>query len=203
MGMEPPSQMPRAGQWLLDETHRDELADRLIEFLVAHHSRDPLADGIPTEAARQALDLPDPALLTLVLKAPAAAEISWHDGRLRLSTALPESLRIALRKVQSDLRKQPFNAPTAAELAQLGLSEKELAAAARAGELLRIARGLVLLPDAELDALERLSKLSSPFTLSQAKQALRTTRRVAVPLLERLARQGYTQRLEDGRHRLR
>ncbi|WP_216592346.1 SelB domain-containing protein, partial [Verrucosispora sioxanthis] len=36
-----------------------------------------------------------------------------------------------------------------------------------------------------------------PFTLSAARQALDTTRRVAVPLLELLDRRGLTRRLPD------
>ena len=82
------------------------------------------------------------------------------------------------------------------------VAERELAAAERAGALLRIAPGLVLLPDAEQRAVERLAQLPAPFTLSQARKALRTTRRVAVPLLEHLARRGRTERLDDGTHRV-
>ena len=41
------------------------------------------------------------------------------------------------------------------------------------------------------------------YTLSAARQALGTTRRVAVPVLELLARRGGTMRTEDGTHRLR
>ncbi|MER7082414.1 SelB domain-containing protein, partial [Saccharopolyspora kobensis] len=80
--------------------------------------------------------------------------------------------------------------------------DRELAAAARVGELLRVAPGLVLLPDAEQQAVERLTPLPEPFTLSQARQALDTSRRVAVPLLELLAHRGRTRRLPDGTHRV-
>ena len=44
--------------------------------------------------------------------------------------------------------------------------------------------------------------LGPEFTLSAARQALGTTRRVAVPLLELLARTGRTARTPDGGHRL-
>jgi selenocysteine-specific elongation factor len=47
-----------------------------------------------------------------------------------------------------------------------------------------------------------LAGLGPEFTLSSARQALRTSRRVAVPLLELLARLGHTQRTPDGNHRL-
>jgi selenocysteine-specific elongation factor len=48
-----------------------------------------------------------------------------------------------------------------------------------------------------------LAALAQPFTLSEAKQALRTTRRVAVPLLELLDRRRLTERLSDDRRRVR
>jgi selenocysteine-specific elongation factor len=64
--------------------------------------------------------------------------------------------------------------------------------------LLRIADGVVLLPDAGTLAIERLAALPQPFTVSEARQALGTTRRVAVPLLELLDRRRMTRRHADG-----
>jgi selenocysteine-specific elongation factor len=48
-----------------------------------------------------------------------------------------------------------------------------------------------------------LADLPEPFTLSEARRALGTTRRVAVPLLELLDRRGITARLPDDTRRLR
>jgi selenocysteine-specific elongation factor len=45
-----------------------------------------------------------------------------------------------------------------------------------------------------------LAGLPQPFTVSEARQALGTTRKVIVPLLEHLAMRGRTRRTEDGRH---
>ena len=58
---------------------------------------------------------------------------------------------------------------------------------------------VVLLPGAAEEAVRVLAALPQPFTLSAARQALGTTRRVAVPLLELLDRQGATRRLPDDR----
>jgi selenocysteine-specific elongation factor len=69
--------------------------------------------------------------------------------------------------------------------------------------LVKVADGVYLLPGADTAAVDVLAALDEPeFTLSTARQALGTSRRVAVPLLERLARLGLTRRTEDGRHRL-
>ena len=45
-------------------------------------------------------------------------------------------------------------------------------------------------------ALRLLAGLEQPFTLSAARQALGTTRRVAVPLLEHLDSRGWTRRVD-------
>ena len=49
----------------------------------------------------------------------------------------------------------------------------------------------------------RLAELAQPFTLSQARQAWGTSRRVAVPLAEWLDARGITVRLPDNTRRLR
>ena len=87
-------------------------------------------------------------------------------------------------------------APEAAELAALGLGSRELAAAQRTGRLLRLSGDVVLLPDGPARAMRLLAALPQPFTLSQARVALGTTRRVAVPLLEHTDARGWTRRLD-------
>ena len=79
-----------------------------------------------------------------------------------------------------------------------------LAAAERQGLLLRLAGPsgpVVLLPDAPDQALRRLAGLPAPFTVSDARGALGTTRRVAVPLLEHLDATRRTRRVDAERAR--
>ncbi|MYV38323.1 selenocysteine-specific translation elongation factor, partial [Streptomyces sp. SID1328] len=68
---------------------------------------------------------------------------------------------------------------------------------------LRIDRHIVLLPGADAEAAAVLAELEQPFTTSQARRALDTTRRVAVPLLEYLDRHGRTERLDGTLRRCR
>ena len=56
----------------------------------------------------------------------------------------------------------------------------------------------MLLPGAPAMAMRELSTLDQPFTTSQARQALDTTRRVVIPLLEHLDARGWTRRLDAG-----
>jgi selenocysteine-specific elongation factor len=73
----------------------------------------------------------------------------------------------------------------------------------RSGQLIRVGEGVYLAPDIEAAARARLSAIPAPFTLSQARQAWGTSRRVAVPLMEWLDAQGVTVRLPDNTRRLR
>jgi selenocysteine-specific elongation factor len=62
---------------------------------------------------------------------------------------------------------------------------------------------IALLPSAPVVAADQLRGLPQPFTLSAARQALGTTRRVAVPLLEHMDRIGVTQRVDGDLRRVR
>jgi selenocysteine-specific elongation factor len=62
---------------------------------------------------------------------------------------------------------------------------------------------VVLAAGATAQAARILARLPQPFTAAEARQALQTTRRVAIPLLERLDRDGVTRRLPDDRRVMR
>ncbi len=62
-----------------------------------------------------------------------------------------------------------------------------------------MADGVYLLPTAYGEALRRVAALGGPFTTSEARRALGTTRRVAVPLLEALDAAGRTRRIDATR----
>jgi selenocysteine-specific elongation factor len=199
---------PGAAGHLLDPELATALGGRLAAAVAAHDAADPLDPGLPLEAARRALDLPDARLVEVVLRhggdgRPTEA-LTLRDGRVAAlaGAGLPPAVRAALEELRADLQQRPFDAPEAARLAALGLGPRQLASLVRSGELLRVADGVVLLPGADDRAVAVLATLGPEFSLSAARQALGTTRRVAVPLLELLARSGRTERTADGGHRL-
>ena len=108
-----------------------------------------------------------------------------------------------MRLLEDELADGPFTAPDAERRAELGLDDDTLAVLHRQGRVLRIGPGLALLPDAADAAVEVLRALPQPFTTSQARQALGTSRRVALPLLGHLDATGRTLRLPDDRRRVR
>ncbi len=206
MGITPPGP-PVTGDWLADPAHWARLRDRLTAEVARHAEEHPLDPGLPTEAARRLLGLPDRALVQALVDTPGEGVLSHRQGRLHgpggTRPSLPPSVRRAVDALGEELRRSPFRAPEAGRLAELGLVHKTLAAAVAAGALLRVADGVVLLPGADAGAAAVLRSLPQPFTLSEARRALDTTRRVAVPLLELLDRQGHTERVDDRRRRCR
>jgi selenocysteine-specific elongation factor len=198
------ARVPAAAGWLVDPDRARELVAELAAAVTAHDAADPLDPGLPTEAARRAVGLPEPRLVDALLRHAPDAGLAHRDGRVVHAAAagLPPGVRTALDALRADLERDPFAAPEAARLAELGLGPRQVASLVRAGELLRIADGVLLLPDADRRALAVLAGVGPEFTVSTARQALGTSRRVAVPLLEHLARTGRTARTADGGHRI-
>ncbi|MBG6104650.1 selenocysteine-specific elongation factor [Micromonospora vinacea] len=186
---------PVAGDWLADPAHWRRLGEQLTEEVARHAREHPLEPGMPVDALRQRLALPDRVLVEALVRPP----LRIHAGRVGAAgaDALPEPVARAVQRVRAEYGDRPFRAPEADRLVDLGLGPREIGAAVRAGALLRLADNVVLLPDALDDAVRVLAGLPQPFTLSAARQALDTTRRVAVPLLELLDRRGATRRLPD------
>ena len=162
----------------------------------------PLEPAMPVAALRRALNLPTDAIAEAVAE---AASFEVRDGRVEppVATTSLGPAEPAVREVEARLRANPFAALESYELAELRLGRRELAAAAKAGRLLRLTEQLVLLPDAPDEAIRRLRELPQPFTTSEARAALDTTRRVAIPLLEYLDQHGHTERLDTTRRRVR
>jgi selenocysteine-specific elongation factor len=230
---------PVSGEWLADPVHWQRLRQLLAAAVAAQATRDPLALGLPVDAARAELGLPDRGLV----EALASWRVSGNGDRLieasggylrrasgsreseqpndagrarapgRLAAGgssvqvshpgLPARVADAVQAVLTGLADAPFSAPDTGRLRELGLDARAAAAAERAGLLRRLPGNVVLAADAAEQAARILARLPQPFTAAEAKVALRTTRRVVIPLLECLDREGITRRLADDRRIMR
>jgi selenocysteine-specific elongation factor len=200
MGWPVPSDVPAVGPWLVAPGLLTELARRVPGLVAAHRQQHPLEPGPPAEVVRRELELPDAELLAVVVRPPLAL----RDGRVVAgAAALPPAVQQAVDAIRARLADDPFAAPEAGDLTAAGLGPRELAAAVRDDQLVRIAEGIYLAPGIAEVALARLIDLPQPFTLSQARQAWGTSRRVAVPLAEWLDARGLTVRQPDNTRRLR
>jgi selenocysteine-specific elongation factor len=200
MGWPVPEQSTAVGPWLLAPGLVDELAAALPGVVARYRQLRPLEPGPPVAVARRALELPDDELVPAVVREPLAL----REGRVVSATArLPAGVQQAVDRIRATLAADPFAAPDADQLRAAGLGPRELAAAVRDGQLVRIADGVYLAPGIAEQARTRLAGVPGPFTLSQARSAWGTSRRVAVPLMEWLDARGVTERLPDNTRRLR
>ncbi|ALU40590.1 translation elongation factor [Kocuria flava] len=185
------------GDWWVHEPVLAGWRQRLRAAVEQLHERDPLAAGLSRGAARDLLALPDAALLEPVLEGTG---LEQEGGVVRVPGRRHElgPLEDAALRLEHRLAAEPFRAPEADDLAALRLGARELAALERAGRVLRLGDGIVVLPSAPALAMRELARLPQPFTTSQARQALGTTRRVVIPLLEHLDGRGWTRRLDAG-----
>jgi selenocysteine-specific elongation factor len=194
-----PGSVVRQGDWLIDRSTWQGWAQELRMAVEVQSRRDPLEPTLSVDAAREAVQVPDRALV-----APLAEGAGLHveAGRVRIPgvSASLGGAEEGLRRIEERLSTDPFAAPERPELEAAGLGPRQVAAAVRAGRLLRLPDDVLLLPSGPAQAMRVLAGLPQPFTLSEARQALGTTRRVAVPLLEHLDGRGWTRRV-DASHR--
>ncbi|MBB3675894.1 selenocysteine-specific elongation factor [Modestobacter versicolor] len=200
MGWPVPAEATAVGRWLIAPGLADELAARVPRVVARYRQLRPLEPGPPIAVLRSALELPDVELVPALVREPLAL----RDGRVVAgAAALPPEVQQAVDGVRARLAGAPFAAPEAGDLTAAGLGPRELAAAVRDEQLVRISEGIYLAPGIAEVARARLAALPQPFTLSDARQAWQTTRRVAVPLAEWLDARGITVRQPDNTRRLR
>jgi selenocysteine-specific elongation factor len=182
----------RVGGWHVAERRWQELLAALRALVAA--DADPLSRGLPLGALCQSLRLPDPELLTaLVADCP---DLVLRDGHVRSATAAHVGIAPQLQPLVDRLAADPLAAPDLEEVRRL--DPGALAHAVRAGALRHLGGGVYVAPHAPELAQARLATLPQPFTVSAARQALGSSRRVVVPLLEHLDAARVTRKLDDG-----
>jgi selenocysteine-specific elongation factor len=186
----------RAGDWLLDLAQKPRLERDLLAVVEDRQQSLPLDPAVPLGQAATTLGLPAPELVLAVVASPLEVV---HGRIVDPRGGLPGPLLRAIDRLHQQLAETPFAAPDADRLAELGLDRAGQAAAEKAGRLLRVGDGVVLLPGADRQAAAALAELPQPFTTSQARVRLGTSRRVVLPLLALLDARRLTRRLPDDR----
>jgi len=192
----PPPEVRELNGWWVHLPSYDEWRQRLRALVEKDDLRDQLTPGVSQGAVREALGTSAAHFIDQLV---ADAGLEQHNGYVRLPRARADLGRAeaGVAKLEARLLADPFLAPLAGDLVALGLGVRELAAAERARRVFRLQGGVVLLPSAPDLAIQALAQLPQPFTTSQARQALGTSRRVAIPLLEYLDGRGRTRRIDD------
>ena len=115
---------------------------------------------------------------------------------------LPEPLQAAGAKLGQALTARPLDPPSRKELTPDAASQRALRFLIETGEVIELGEEVVLLTDSFIRMKEAVVKFirdKGPATVSDLRQMLGTTRRIMMPLLERLDRDGITVRQGEKR----
>jgi selenocysteine-specific elongation factor len=178
--------------------------EQLATAVDAHHASAPLEPGLPAKSAQQLLGAPDARLVDALVR-DSGGTLVGTGGRIARPGTGPtfsSSAQQALDELRKRLEDDPLAAPDVPELEAAGLTTSVLAAAAKGGLILRLPGDVILHPSAPDVATAAVTGLPQPFTVSEARTALGTTRRIAVPLLEHLDATGRTVRVDGTRRRV-
>jgi len=197
---EPPAVVrSRTFAWTADAWKAAQAA--VLEAVDRHHRTDPLAPGLPAQSARAAGGL---ATGVEVVEALVADGRLVADGptlrRPGHGVVLDPAQQALQARVEQALGAGGVNLLGDAALADLGADRRMTAVLVRLGVLVAITPGSYLgrsTLETAVETLRRAFPDGRPFAATEAKEALRTTRRTAIPLLEHLDRAGVTIRLGD------
>src|SRR5699024_2870900 len=205
-----PADVEAVGGWLVHAPGLAAWVEAAKTLVTRELKARPMAAGVPVKALSEALHRVSPPLpetqnadtRPLLTEIIARAGLETADGMVRPPghSADLGAAEAGIAELERRLAAAPFSAPEADDLRELGLGARELAVAERAGRLLRLGDGIVVSPRTPAQAMRILAGLDQPFTTSQARQALGTTRRTVIPLLEHLDGRGWTRRI-DTAHR--
>jgi selenocysteine-specific elongation factor len=194
--------------WLAAPELVEDLGARLSASLAEFHTRHPLRPGLEIAEARSLLaDLrpafSDPDLADALLGHLAAANVIARDAtviRLPSHSLSTAGLEDADRLVEAVRVAEP-SPPSVKELVASGFDLELIRAVCAEGRLVRVSPDIVLTPGfvAQAEAVVRSTARSPGLTVSAFKEALGTSRKYALPILEYFDAKGVTRRQGDFR----
>ncbi len=183
------------------------LWESMVGAIDREHEAHPERLGLSLTDLRASIELisPLPELVRALTEALCAKEFQRVGTFIRRTThrpALPEDLQAAGQRVRSALDDNPFEPPSRNQLAPDPLAQKALRFLQETGEAIEIGDDVVLSSQALRQMIETVQKIlqdRGSATISELRKAIGTSRRIAVPLLEFLDRNGITRREGDKR----
>jgi selenocysteine-specific elongation factor len=198
----------RAGEWLIDFAYWTQLRNDAAAIIDSTHKARPDAPGVVLTDLRSALEkshqFPTDVFNVLISELVQNGFVQSGEKIRRAShqLTLPPQLQAAGAKLRVALAAKPLDPPSRKELAPDVLSQQALRFLVNSGEAVELNAEIALSSRAFAQALGIVRKLltsKQSATVSDIRQALGTSRRIVVPFLEKLDRDGVTKRLGDQR----
>jgi selenocysteine-specific elongation factor len=183
------------------------LRQSAMNAIDAEHRAHPERQGLSLSDLRKVLEkqLPFDEVFDALVADLCASEFAQAGVAIRRAThrpALPPHLEGAGAKVRAGLTSKPLEPPSRKELAPDVLAQQALRFLLQTGEAVELSEDLVFSADGFARATEIVKKFlddRGSATAGELRQALGTSRRIVIPLLERLDKQGITRRDGDKR----
>ena len=176
-----------------------------IDLIDAAHKQNPERAGLDLSELRSALRIQEPELLESLLADLSASDFVRDGsviGRTSHRAALPAHLQPVEKRIREALTGQPFDPPSRKAIESDPQARQVVRFLIENGEVTELALDVVLLRNSfermKSQVAEFISK-NGPATVSELRQALGSSRRIMVPLLERLDRESVTRRVADKR----
>ncbi|MFN2475145.1 MAG: selenocysteine-specific translation elongation factor [Chthoniobacterales bacterium] len=185
-----------------------DLRKRAAGIIDEEHRTHPDRAGLDLAQLRSALRTPPLIFDRFVedLCRDGFAQVRNAIKRAAHQPSLPPQLHAAGERIRTLLAQHPLEPPSRAELAPNAAAQQALRFLCESGEVVAVSEDVLLAATAFAQAksaiVQHLRRNPAGATLSELRQAVGSTRRVMVPLLERLDRDGLTIRNGD-RRRLR
>jgi selenocysteine-specific elongation factor len=181
------------------------LRERAIGLVDAVHKEAPERVGIDLNQLRSALRIQEPEVIESLLADLCDGGFvrkGFCIARACHRPKLPFHIEPVENRVREALTRQPFDPPSRKAIESDAQARQVVRFLIQNGELIEIAPDVLLLRESLANMKSRIAEFIStngPATVSELRQALGSSRRVVVPLLERLDREGTTQRSGDKR----
>ncbi len=196
-----------AGDVLVDASKWRASLERAMQIINSRHRSHPEEAGLPLHDLRAALqdELPVPEIFEALVTQLSARDFVRTGAAIRQAShrpALTPQLQAAGTKILSLLAAKSLDPPSRKDLAPDGTSQQALRFLIRSGELVEVNAEIVMTAESVNRATEMVRqhiRTHGPATTSDLRQMLGNSRRVAIPLLERLDRDGVTLRQGDKR----
>ena len=194
-----------AGGWLLDKPWWADLSGVAGKRILTIHEKHPERPGLDLSELRNFMKkrLPDPKLFDALVEGLASADFVRSGTMIRSAAhapQLPLELRASGDKIRQALDASPLEPPSPKELTQSPADSTAMKFLLETGEAVQLDEKAILLAAHFATAIATVKshiENNGPSTAADLRQALGTTRRILIPLLERLDREGVTVRQGD------
>ena len=195
------------GDWAADATWWMTRLEKAAGAVQAGHRAHPERAGLPLSELRRSMgnQLPSEEVFALLVGELCRTDFAQTGVAIRHRQhrpALPAHLQAAGSSLRASLAAKPLEPPSRKELAPDAVSQQALRFLIETGEATDLGKELVLAAESfsrASEAIKEFIREKGPATVSDLRQLLQTSRRIMIPLLEKLDRDGVTVRQGDRR----